>query len=221
MDRLDEGDGREPLLRNRLFRDTPHTRDVLAMVWVADIAASRKLIAFLALLACTLTVSLTGDHGVAGTLASYPSAGDYEVDGCNTVVDTLRVVFDATRMQKKTRWSGPPKFGSLDDHLRWNSGNLGRVLGRVLLYRFNDFIEASGVLRNELAVDPAALDHDAKHAVEDSDIATGTHWDEQVGIARDWRHARIENDQLGTVLASLPKVVGSDGRTLGDVGTGH
>ena len=60
------------------------------------------------------------------------------------------------------------------------------------------------------AVDPAALDHDVQHGVEDADVAAGAHRDEEVGGARDRRHARVEDDDLGAVLARPPEVVGGD-----------
>ena len=70
---------------------------------------------------------------------------------------------------------------------------------------------------NKLAVDPAALDQDVQHAIEDTDVAAGTNWNKQVRIARNRRHARIEDDQLAAILASLPQVVSGDRRTFGDV----
>ena len=63
-------------------------------------------------------------------------------------------------------------------------------------------------------------DHDVEHAVEHADVAAGADRDEQIGGARDRRHARIEHDQLRAVLPRLPQVVGRDRRALGDVRAG-
>ena len=57
----------------------------------------------------------------------------------------------------------------------------------------------------------------AHHSVEDADVAAGAHRDEQVCIARDRRHARIEHDELRAVIARLPEIVGSDRCALGDI----
>ena len=108
----------------------------------------------------------------------------------------LRVVLDAAGMQQETGRRGPPEFGGLDDHFRRNARDLRRVLRRVLLHGFQHGFETGGVLRDELAIDPAALDHDVQHAVEHADVAARAHRDEQVSVARNGRHARIENDQL-------------------------
>ena len=59
-----------------------------------------------------------------------------------------------------------------------------------------------------------------QHAVEDADVAARAHRDEEIGGARDRRHARIEHDELRAVLARLPEVVGGDRRALGDVRAG-
>ncbi len=187
------------------------------MLGIGDVAAAGKLIALLSLLARALAVSLAGDHGIAAAFAADAPAGHDQVDRGDAVIHALGVVLDAAGMQQETGWRRAPHLGGADDHLRRHAGNPGGILRRVLLHRLGKRLEAGGVLRDEVAVDPAALDHDVQHAVEDADVAAGAHRNEQVGIASDRRHARIEDDQLAAVLARLPQVVGGDGSALGDV----
>ena len=102
-----------------------------------------------------------------------------------------------------------------------HAGDLRRVFRRVAFRTACfDLLPAGGVRGDEVAVDPAALDHDVQHAVEDADVAARAHRDEQIGSARDRRHARIEHDELRAVLARLPEIVGGDRRALGDVRAG-
>ena len=79
-------------------------------------------------------------------------------------------------------------------------------------------LEADGVLRDEVVVEPVVLDHQVQDAVEQRDVAAGLDRQEQVAGARERRDARIDDDDLGAVLARLPDVVGGDRRALGDVG---
>ena len=174
------------------------------MLRVRNVARAGQLIALLSLLARALPVALAGDHGVAAAFTANAPAGDDQVDGGNAVVHAFGVVLDAARMQQEAGRRRSPHLGGSHDHLRRNAGDLGGVLGRVLLHRLGHLLEVGGVLRDEVAVNPAAFDHDVQHPVEYADVAAGTHRNEEVGVARDRSHAGIENDQLAAVLACLP-----------------
>ena len=179
--------------------------------------APGQLIALLALLARALAVALAGDHGVAAAFAPDAAGGHHQVDGGHAVLDALRVVLDAAGVEQEARVGRPPHLGGAHDHRRGHARDRRRVFRRVAFDDRLDGVPAGGMRGDELAVDPAALDHHVEHAVEHADVAAGAHRDEEIGGARDRRHARIEHDQLRAVLPRLPEVVGRDRRALGDV----
>ena len=70
-------------------------------------------------------------------------------------------------------------------------------------------------------IEPVVLDHQMQDAVEERGVAARLDRQEQVAGPRDRRDARIDDDDLGALLAGLPDVVGRDRRALGDVGAAH
>ena len=80
VDRLEQRHGRQAGVRDRRLLDAPDTGDVLAVRRVLEIPGAGKLIAFLTLLACALTVALAGDHGVAAAFAPDAAGGHDQVD---------------------------------------------------------------------------------------------------------------------------------------------
>ena len=188
------------------------------MLRVRDVARARQLIAFLSLLARALAVALAGDHGVAAAFTADSPAGDYQVDGGNAVVHAFAVVLDAARMQQEAGRRRPPHLGGACTII---SGGTPAILAEYSgVYFFTasaTSFEIGGVLRDEVAVDPTALDHDVQHPVEYAYVAAGTHRNEEVGVAGNRSHPGIENDQLAAVLACLPQIVRGDWRAFGDV----
>ncbi len=121
---------------------------------------------------------------------------------------------------RKLALGRPPHFRGADDHRRGHACDRRRVLRRVARDERLDRVPAGRVRGDEVAVDPAALDHHVEHPVEDADVTARAHRDEEIGGAGDRRHARIEHDDLRAVLPRLPEVVGRDRRALGDVRAG-
>ena len=91
---------------------------------------------------------------------------------------------------------------------------------RPLTAVLGDLIEADGMRLDEVAVDPAALDHHVEHAGEQRGVAPRLHGQEQVACPRDRSNARILHDDLCALLARLPDVVRRDRRAFGDVRAG-
>ena len=67
-------------------------------------------------------------------------------------------------------------------------------------------------------IEPVVLDHQVQDAVEERRVASRLDRQEQVAGPRNRCDARIDDDDLGALLAGLPDIVGGDGRALGDVG---
>ena len=77
--------------------------------------------------------------------------------------------------------------------------------------------QARGVLCDEVAVvQPVAQEH-VEHRQEQGKIGARAHREIQIGVARDRRHARIDDDELAAIFAALPEVLGRDRRAFGDV----
>src|ERR1700730_8414316 len=100
MDRLEQWHRREPLVWNRLFRDSPDACNVFPVLRVLDISRAGQLVALLPLLAASLAISLPGDHGVATTLAPDAAGGHDQVERGQAVLDSLGVVLDAACVQE-------------------------------------------------------------------------------------------------------------------------
>ena len=74
-----------------------------------------KLIALLAVLAAALAVALAGDHHAAGALAAEVAGGEEQVDHREAVLDALRVVLDAARVEPhRAVGAADPVRGFLD-----------------------------------------------------------------------------------------------------------
>src|SRR6516164_2873946 len=126
-------------------------------------------------------------------------------------------MLDAARMEKETRRGTAPQLRSFHNHVRRNASDLRSMLRRVLANGFGDGIESRSMLRDELVIDLATLDHDVHHAVENPNIATWPHGNKQIRIAGNRSHAGINDDELRTVFASLPEIVGCDGRAFRNI----
>src|SRR5664280_1282617 len=170
------------------------------------------------------SISGTAERPLPGIEASstpHTPGRECQLDGSDAVLYAFGVVFDSTRVKNEARRRRSPHLGGLHDHFRRDTGNLRCVFRRVLLYRSGYFIKASRVVCNKFAIDPAALDEDVEHAVEDADIAARTNWNKQVCVACNRRHPRIKNDQLAAVIPRLPQVVGGDRCTFGHIRAGN
>ena len=80
------------------------------MFRVLDIAVARKLIAFMTVLAATLTIALPGNSSVATKWLPDPACGQHQIDARRHVFDTLAVMLDATRMKQEARLCFAPPF---------------------------------------------------------------------------------------------------------------
>src|SRR5262245_51305083 len=95
--------------------DGPDSRDVLAMLRIADIAPARQLVAFLPVLAASLPVGLARDRPVTAFRFADAARGEHQVDRTERVLDTVRMMLDAARVKQKTGLRGAPPFSGLAD----------------------------------------------------------------------------------------------------------
>src|SRR4029079_11368121 len=114
-------------------------------------------VALLPLLACTLAVSLAGDHRVAAALAADAAGRGDQVERGQAVLDPFGMMLDAARVEQKARLRRAPHLGRAHDHRCGNARNGRRMLRCVPLYDPFDRIPSRGMRGDELAVDPAAL----------------------------------------------------------------
>src|SRR6185369_15485258 len=196
----------------------PDFRDISAMLWIAHVARAGKLIALLAVLASTLPVALSGDGRVAAALASNASRSQHDVDRPKHILHSVTVMFDTTCVKQEARFGLSPPLGGLPDCALRNSRYLGRSPGRPLFHVFGDAFESHGLFVYEAVVEPIVFDHQMKDAVEQRYVTARLDRKKQVTRAGDWRDSRIDGDDLCSVFASLPNIVRSDGRALGDIG---
>ena len=82
-------------------------------------------------------------------------------------------------------------------------------------------VKALGMLRNEVVIAPATRQADVQQAVHQGTVAPGTHWQEEVSGTGNRRHARINDNNFGAVVARPPDVVGENRETLADVDAGE
>ena len=66
----------------------------------------------------------------------------------------------------------------------------------------------------------AVADDHVQHRQEQRQVGAGPHRQIKVRVARDRRHARIDDDQLPAALAALPQIVRRDRRAFGRVRAG-
>ena len=179
-----------------------------------------QLIAFLPVFAAALSICLADDRPVPALGLADASCGKHEIDRAERVLHAVGMVLDAARVEEEARVRRPPPFGRLQQRSRGHACDLGGPLQRPLTAVLGDLIEANGVRLDEVAVDPAAIDHHVEHAGEQRGVASGLHGQEQVARARERRNARILDDDLCALLARLPDVVRRDRRAFGDVRAG-
>ncbi len=86
---------------------------------------------------------------------------------------------------------------------------------------FRGLLESGGVRLDESWIRQAVADDYVKHSHQQREIGSRPHRQIQVGVACNWSKARIGNNQLGALVAGAPDVVGSNGRTLSDVGADY
>ena len=155
---------REPGLRDLVGRDAPDRGDVLASLGVGDRALARELVALLAVLAAALAVALAGDHHAARALAADVAGGERQVDDGEDVLDALRLVLDAARVQRHraVRLAEPAR--GLLDRLGRHAGHLRRPPRIVGLDRRGDGVEAGRVRVDERAVLEAVAQDDVEDA---------------------------------------------------------
>ena len=77
--------------------------------------ATGKLVAFLSMLAATLSIGLAGDRRVAAVFAADASRGQHDVDRAEHVLHAMAVMFDAAGVHQKTGFRRSPPFGGLAD----------------------------------------------------------------------------------------------------------
>ncbi len=95
MDHLGRG---SPRPGDLLLGDTPHVRDLLAVLQHVDVAIAGQLRCLLPHLATALAVTLASHHHrPAAEFAELPTR-QRQIDRRQTVIDAVRAVLDATRV---------------------------------------------------------------------------------------------------------------------------
>ena len=82
-------------------------------------------------------------------------------------------------------------------------------------------LKALRVLCNKGVIDPATRYADVQQAVHEGTVASGTHGQQKVSGARDRRHAWINDNDSGAVVARPPDIVSEDGKALANVDPGQ
>ena len=80
MDGLHDLDRGEAQVGDLHLRDAPDRGDLLAVLGVLDVTASRQLVAALPVLAPALTIALAGDGAIAAAGPTDASGGQNQVD---------------------------------------------------------------------------------------------------------------------------------------------
>ena len=127
----------------------PHAGDVGAMLGIGEVASAGQLIAFLAVLAPTLAVGLSGDRRVAAVRAADAPGGQHDVDGAQHVLDAVAVVLESARMAEEARLRRAPPLGGLLDRLHRDAGDLRRSPRRPFAHVRRDGIEPDRVVLDE------------------------------------------------------------------------
>src|ERR1041384_578857 len=78
--------------------DPPHLRYMRPSRRIVDLASSGKLIAFLAMLATTLTVALAGNHRATAAFSPDLSRSQRQVDERQHVLNALRLMLETPRI---------------------------------------------------------------------------------------------------------------------------
>src|SRR5262245_13432984 len=165
-----------------VFLDAPDASDVPAMFGVADVASAGKLIALLSVFAAPLAVGLTDDRAVAALRPTNPAAGEHEVDGAQRVLNAIRVVLDAPRMEQEAALRRAPPLSGLPDQSLGDAAHVRGSRGRPLRAVTRHDIESHGAGIDEPTIDPAVLDHQIEHPRKDRRIPSRLH--RQVQVAR-------------------------------------
>src|SRR5579884_1298177 len=82
-------------------RNTPHTCNVLSVLWYVDVPIARQLVGFLPDLTSTLAVALPSDHhGAATWLAELPTS-QRKINARQAVVHTVGAVLNTSRVHNQ------------------------------------------------------------------------------------------------------------------------
>ena len=193
-----------PACGSLVGRDAPDLGDVLARRRIGDGPLAGQLIALLAVLAAALAVALAGDHDAAGAFAADVAGGEAEVDHRQAVLDALGVVLDARARacsiarSRCRRTSAPPS----------RSPPAAR---RSLRRRAAGPTAATDSATASKPVVCAAMNSRSSRPsrritcsmpMQQRQVRAGPHRQVEVGVARDRRHARVDDDQLAAVVAA-------------------
>src|ERR1051326_2544957 len=106
MDRVHDLDRRVSGLRDLAGLNAPDSRDVFAAGRIGNMPLPGELIAFLAVFAATLAISLAGDHIGSRAFSPDVAGGETEVDHREAIFHAVRMVFHAAGM----KCHGTPRF---------------------------------------------------------------------------------------------------------------
>src|SRR5262249_37229129 len=104
--------GRQSGMREFGFRDTPEVGNEVPVVRILDVAPSGQLVASLAVFASALAVALPRDRSVSAAGAADSSCREHQIDIRENVLNTLRVMFHASRMKQHRCFGRPPDLRS-------------------------------------------------------------------------------------------------------------
>lgn len=116
-------------------------------------------------------------------------------------------MFDAARVQQETGACFSPPLRSLTDRAFRDAGDLSSLPGIPIVNVFGNGCETHSVFADEFVVQPIVFDHQVQDAVEERDVASRFDWQKEVAGAGNRSDARIDDDDLGPILARLPNIV--------------
>ena len=80
-------------------------------------------------------------------------------------------------------------------------------------------VKADGVIGDKVVVQPVVFDHQLQYAVKERNIAPRLDRQKEIAGAGNRGNTRINDDDLGTMFARLPDIIGSDRCTLSHIGS--
>ena len=166
----------------------PHTLPMYSRAAGSSICAlPGQLIAFLPVLAAALPIALAGDHVAACAFASDVSGCQAKVDQRKYIFDTVGMVFDAARMQRKSvlrrRRTRAPPFRSTPGGTPVTSAVR---CGSQCLDVFFDLVETDRVVGDECPILQAIPQDDVQDAREQREVGARPHRKVEVGVAARW-----------------------------------
>src|SRR6266404_326814 len=121
-------------LGNLVGSNSPNLGRVRASFRVADRSLAGKLVAFLAVFAATLPISLPSDHRAARAFPTNVSGRKAQVNQRQTVFDAFGLVLDTARVKDDGTFGLRKEARRALDGLGWHSGLFAKAERAIVLH---------------------------------------------------------------------------------------